>query len=196
MSEHMKYIQTLPFNTLIDMGCGTGDTIVEIADLRSQAYFIGLDVDDSALGKARERIRDGLRITRVDFVCGNCSSVPLAADSVDVIIFRALLHHIEQIECAFDEAKRILRKGGFLLIQDGEEIPMPLFEEMNTALRQGELPSEMHPGFNIDKLTEQLKKHNLVKEAVIREGVATFATPPYAPKVYSTGLFLLSARKI
>jgi len=36
----------------------------------------------------------------------------------------------------------------------------------------------------------------LTIEQIIEQGTATFATPPFTPKVYATGLFLLTARKV
>ena len=121
--------------------------------------------------------------------------VPLAADSTDVIVFRGLLHHVREIALAFAEVQRVLCEGGCLLIQDGKRMPDALFEEMNEALTRSGLPREVHPGFDIEELTEKLGTHGLVVEDVIEAGVATFTTPPYTPQVYSTGLFLLSARK-
>jgi len=196
MSEREKYIQALPFSALIDVGCGTGETVVELAGLCPKAHFVGIDINNDVLSKAQEMLYDGLLTVDADYVCGNCLNMPIASNSADAIMFRAFLHHIEQIDCVFEEAHRILRRNGFLLIQDGEEMPALLFDEMNMALSRSGASKEVHPGFNIDKLTEQLKKYSFVTETVIREGVATFATPPFVSKVYSTISFLLSARKI
>lgn len=122
-------------------------------------------------------------------------NVPLATGSADVIVFRGLLHHVKEIGLAFAEVQRVLCEGGRLLVQDGTRMPDSVFEEMNEALSRSGLPQEVHPGFDIEELTEELSVHGLVVEEVIKAGVATFAAPPYTPRVYSTGLFLLSARK-
>jgi ubiquinone/menaquinone biosynthesis C-methylase UbiE len=196
MPAHLKYLSALPFKTLIDTGCGAGEFIVEAAALRPEARFIGVDVSRDVLDEARQRVSKSGPASRVEFVCGDCSRFPLAAEVADVVTFRGLLHHVEDIGVAFAEARRILRAGGRLIVQDGEEMPAPLFEEMNAALMQSGLAPEVHPGFNVEELAEKLNRHDLATEAVIRDGVATFATPPYTPRVYSTSLFLLSAKKM
>lgn len=191
----LKHLQTLPFSRLVDMGCGTEEFIVELARLRPQAHFIGIDVDESALGEARSRACDSHLDSRGDFVCGECLNVPLAAGSAGVIVFRGLLHHVKEIALALAEVQRVLCEGGFLLVQNGKRMPDLLFEEMNEALSRSGLPREVHPGFDVEELTEELSAHGLMVEEIVEGGTATFATPPYTPKIYSTGLFLLSARK-
>ena len=195
MSILLKYLQSLPFSRLVDMGCGTGQFIVELAGLKPQVHFIGIDVDESVLDKAHSRVCASQLASRADFACGDCLNVPLAASSADVLMFRGLLHHVEEVALALAEVQRLLGEGGFLLVQDGKRMPALLFEEMNEALSRSGLPREVHPGFDVQDLSEELSAQGLMVEEIVEGGTATFATPPYTPKVYSTGLFLLSARK-
>jgi hypothetical protein len=83
-----------------------------------------------------------------------------------------------------------------LLIQDGEEMPTPMFEEVNLELSRIGLPKELHPGIDIAGLNKQLKNLGFIIDTVIREGLAIFATPPYTAKVYSTFIFYVSQKGI
>jgi hypothetical protein len=62
-------------------------------------------------------------------------------------------------------------------------------------LRQSGRPREIHPGFDLKDLSEELAAHGLIVQEVMQAGTAILATPPFTQKVYSTGLFLLSAAK-
>jgi ubiquinone/menaquinone biosynthesis C-methylase UbiE len=190
-----QYLQNMSFARLVDMGCGTGQLILELARLKPQAHFTGIDIDEAALERARQQACDSGLATKFDFIRADCLHTPLEDASVDVVILRALLHHIQDITLAFVEFGRVLRKEGYLLLQDGRRIPEDLFQEMNEELRQKGLPGEVHPGFDIEELTEVLNRHDFTVEQVLEAGTATFATLPYTTKVYATNSFLLIARK-
>lgn len=54
----LKHLQTLSFNCLVDMGCGAGEFIVELAGSRPEAHFIGIDIDEGVLGEAWSKVHD------------------------------------------------------------------------------------------------------------------------------------------
>jgi len=116
-------------------------------------------------------------------------------DNGFAMVLRGLLHHMKDIPAALKEIRRVLRTGGFMLLQDGKRMPTALFEEMNEALGRSGYPTEPHPGFELEDLRRELSARGFTVEELFEDGTATFATPPYTPKVYSIGLFLLSVRK-
>lgn len=191
----VQYLQNVPFRNLVDMGCGTGQLLIELAHRKPNAHFIGIDRDEQVLDEARNQIQGTAIASRITVLAEDCVKTSLLACSADVVVFRSLLHHIEDVAAAFREANRILCHGGCLLIRDGKRMSETLFEEMNEQLRSLGLPPEVHPGFDIGNLTKHLSTHDFRVEQVIAVGEATFATPPYTTKVYATDTFLLSARK-
>lgn len=196
MSTLLKYLQPLPFCRLMDMGCGTGEFLVELGCLKRQACFVGVDVEENALAKAYSRLRVAQLTSRVSLACGDCSHVPLAAGSADVIVFRGLLHHIQEVGLALAEAHRVLHRDGLLVLQDGKRVSAALFREMNEELGRSGLPEEIHPGFDLGGLSAEVSEYGLRVEDIVEGGVAVLATPPHTSRVYSTGLFCLSARKV
>ena len=191
----LERVSTLPFGRLIDVGCGSGEFVVQLAALRPKAHYTGIDIDRNALAHARSRARTSHLAAQVEFACGDCLSIPLTGNTVDVIVFRCLLHHIKDISLVLREACRVLRTGEVLVIQDGTKMAAEAFSKMNKELARSGLPGEVHPGFDIAELTEALQRHNLVVERVIEAGRVVYATPPYTTKVYSTTRFLIKARR-
>jgi ubiquinone/menaquinone biosynthesis C-methylase UbiE len=46
---------------------------------------------------------------------GDALSIPLADHSVDLVISRSFIEHVPSVETFFKEAKRVLKKGGYLI---------------------------------------------------------------------------------
>lgn len=90
--------------TYLDLGCGKGKHLRYIKRQYPHWNVIGID----PIFECRD-----LNIKR-----GSAYSIPLADDSVDVIVCFEVLQHIADIERVVGEMRRVLRKPGFLLIAD------------------------------------------------------------------------------
>jgi SAM-dependent methyltransferase len=97
-----------------DIGCGGGIYSRAWRALGARSVT-GVDFSRELLGAARES-SSGLR--GVSFVEGDAAATGLPDECVDLVFERALLHHLQQVAPALLEARRILRPGGVLVIQD------------------------------------------------------------------------------
>lgn len=48
-------------------------------------------------------------------IMGNALSIPLSDNSVDLVISRSFIEHVPSVETFFQEANRVLKKGGYLI---------------------------------------------------------------------------------
>lgn len=96
----------LPLRVL-DAGCGTGGLL---AGLRSPAWTAGVEISAHGIRLARRR---GIRL-----VHGSVSALPFADGAFDAVVSIDVLCHagVEERQ-AVDEAVRVLRPGGRLLVQ-------------------------------------------------------------------------------
>lgn len=99
-----------------DLGCGGGVYTTAFVGMGA-AHVTGIDPSAEAVETARKRAR-GLRVPRVSFRRGEIESSGFPASSIDIVLMRAVLPYVESLEAAFAEAKRILRPGGTLLVQE------------------------------------------------------------------------------
>ncbi len=122
-------------------------------------------------------------------------ALPFRDGAVQSISMRAVLHHLAPIDVALDEIARALAGDGALLVVDGVALDHVDIEELDGELRAAGLPGEPMYGFDLDALTGLLNAAGLVVEQIDINGTATFATPPFVSREYTSDRFHLTARK-
>ncbi len=96
-----------------DLGCGTGVLSAALAPHVRAVHAI--DLSPEMLAAAQARVSN---YTNVTVRSGSLESLPLADSSLDVAIMVLVLHHLVQPQAALAEARRVVRKGGRILIAD------------------------------------------------------------------------------
>lgn len=99
---------------VLDIGCGGGIYCKAMADLGA-ASVTGADFSEEMLKGAQENCRD---YPHVQFAVGNALETGLPSEQYDVILERALIHHLQDLQACFAEAYRLLQPGGVLVVQD------------------------------------------------------------------------------
>lgn len=98
--------------TILDMGCGDGELAVEL--WRRGAKVTGIDASAQMIAAARARARrDGADI---DFTVATGQNLPFAPDTFDIVVTVAVLCFVEEPTSVLQEATRVLRPGGRLVI--------------------------------------------------------------------------------
>ena len=104
-----------PVNAFLDLGTGTG----RLLQLFEGIYRHGTGVDASRemLSVARANLeRSG--ISKATIRLGDIFNLPLEGGRYDLVSIHQVLHYLENPEVAIDEAARVLRPGGRLVIVD------------------------------------------------------------------------------
>ena len=96
-----------------DLGCGTGSVVAALAP--HVGRVIGVDASDDMLAAARERTRG---LPHVDLRNGSLEALPIDDATLDAATMVLVLHHLPAPSAALEEAARVLKPGGRLLIVD------------------------------------------------------------------------------
>lgn len=101
------------YEDLLDCGCGTGPMISLLYEKDSSKKYTGLDITPRMIEVAKNKNLEG-----VNWVVGDCENLPFEENSFDAIICSNSFHHYPNPEKFFESAKRVLRPGGRLILQD------------------------------------------------------------------------------
>ncbi len=93
---------------LVDLGCGTGWAMEQIAKLDPPIVLTGIDIAQGMIDVAAKRT------PTASFICCDLEQTPIEDDSVDFVFSNAAIQWCEP-DSAFDEIKRILRPDGRLI---------------------------------------------------------------------------------
>ena len=117
-----EILDGLPVGVALDAACGTGRHAAYLASLGHRV--IGIDTSPEMLTVAREKVPDG------EFHEADLHDMPLAADSVDLVVCAIALTHVAHLGPALGEFVRVLRPNGHLVISDSRgligDIGLPL----------------------------------------------------------------------
>lgn len=96
-----------------DLGCGTGQLSALVAPHVRQV--IAVDGSDDMLQTARARLADR---RNVDVRLGSLEALPVDNAQLDIAMLALVLHHVPDPAIVLNEAARVLKPGGRLLIID------------------------------------------------------------------------------
>jgi ubiquinone/menaquinone biosynthesis C-methylase UbiE len=120
---------------VLDLGCGAGDLSLVLA--RAGARTTGIDISPAMVDVARRRVARFLPEANTHFLAAAAEELPLADNSIDIIVGRFILHHLD-IPRAARECARILRPGGIaLFVENSGRNPLLMFARNHLAGRFG-----------------------------------------------------------
>ena len=100
-----------------DLGCGSaGHGVLNLLRLGAEKVH-GLDVDDSFIRTASERLKAcGFGQERFSFETGSIDALPYPNDTFEFVLCRGVIHHLDNDQQAVNEIYRVLKPGGIAYI--------------------------------------------------------------------------------
>jgi len=121
-------------DVFVDIGTGTG-RILELLAPSSQSAT-GIDASREMLAIARARLHEsGLKNAQVRH--GDLFSLPFETASVDLVTIHQVLHFLSDLGGALEEASRVLKPGGRLVIVDFAPHDLEFLREEHAHRRLG-----------------------------------------------------------
>lgn len=110
-----------PGDKVVDLGCGPATQLALVARLNPETEFIGVDLSDDMLSRARAYVEE-MGLTNVSFQKCDITALDFLEDaSIDAVFTTVVLHHLpdaEHLERTFSEVNRVLKPGGGIYLVD------------------------------------------------------------------------------
>ena len=104
-----------------DFGSGSGGWAIPLAKKLEEGKIYAIDILEEPLSALRLKIKTG-KIFNVEAVKSNVEKTSkLISNSCDLVLMTNLLFEVEDKKKVLEEGKRVLRKGGKILIVDWKE---------------------------------------------------------------------------
>lgn len=142
----------LPHETrLLDLACGTGRTLAQIAIAHPRLRLTALDLSPYYLQEARAALAD---VPDVSFVAENAEQLPFRDCHFGIVTSVYLFHELPRParRRVLAEAFRVLEPGGLFVIEDSAQ----LAESGELAFFLGRFAAEFHEPFYRDYLEDDL----------------------------------------
>ncbi|MDD4013977.1 MAG: arsenite methyltransferase [Candidatus Omnitrophica bacterium] len=133
---------------VLDLGSGAGfDALLAAKKVGSSGRVIGVDMTPEMVERAEANAEKG-GYSNVEFRLGEIENLPVADDSVDVIISNCVINLSPDKKAVFKEAYRALRPGGRMMVSDlvlAKDLPKAIKDSVEAyvgclagAIRKGE----------------------------------------------------------
>jgi demethylmenaquinone methyltransferase/2-methoxy-6-polyprenyl-1,4-benzoquinol methylase len=113
---------------LLDVAGGTGDISFRFLKRAPSAHATVFDMTQGMLDAGRTRAEAENMSDQLDWICGDAMKLPFADNSFDVYTISFGIRNVTRPQEALNEAYRVLKPGGRLMVLEFSQIPNPAMQ--------------------------------------------------------------------
>ncbi|MDX5401218.1 MAG: bifunctional demethylmenaquinone methyltransferase/2-methoxy-6-polyprenyl-1,4-benzoquinol methylase UbiE [Rhodobacterales bacterium] len=124
----MDWLAPRPGTRLLDVAGGTGDISFRYLKRAGHAHATVLDLTEPMLVEGRKRAESEQMAGMLDWVVGDAMALPFSDNTFDVYTISFGIRNVTRPQEALNEAYRVLKPGGRLMVLEFSQIPNPAMQ--------------------------------------------------------------------
>jgi ubiquinone/menaquinone biosynthesis C-methylase UbiE len=153
----LPLLEPVDGKTILDVGAGTGRLAGEL--VKNGAQVTALDIAPKMLARLKKKF------SKVETVVADAESLPFPDNSFDYVLAAFLVVHLKDPKQFFDEAYRVLKDGGRLIVSNINQKEPP---EIKTERGMIKIESYYHRPEKIREILSDLA-FDIEREEIIKE---------------------------
>ena len=109
----LEKLSHIPFQSALDLGCGTGEVLKLILQKDPHKELCGIDLSEEMLAVAKSKLPE-----QVKLLLGDSEALPFPDNAFDVVYCNDSFHHYPAPKDVLREINRVLKPGGTFLMGD------------------------------------------------------------------------------
>lgn len=124
IKNHLKTVK-LTNPSILEVGCGAGQVLVEITSKIQSSNIYGIDILDEWLIQTKKKLGDKVKLTN-----GFAENLPFENNSFDYIVCSEVLEHVIDPSVVLAELMRVVKKAGLIIVTIPDEIIINKIKDM------------------------------------------------------------------
>lgn len=125
---------------LLDVAGGTGDVSFKFLERAGSGHATVCDITESMLIAGRTRAEAAAMSDSLDWVVGDAMALPFEDNTFDVYTISFGIRNVTRPQEALNEACRVLRPGGRLMVLEFSQLPNPMMQAAYDAYSFNVIP--------------------------------------------------------